>query len=95
LCTNNLIQKQQQIMGLIDGMIQETQTGAKSVARPTKVNDRHTNEKQDPNEPVVMMMIRPEAEPDNRKAVESYQETLKKLKSLKTQVNKTLSPKLP
>jgi len=95
LCTNNLIQKQQQIMGLIDGMIQETQTGAKSVARPTKVNDKHTNEKQDPNEPVVMMTIRPEAEPDNRKAVESYQETLKKLKSLKTQVNKTLSPKLP
>lgn len=95
LCTNNLIQKQQQIMGLIDGMIQETQTGAKSLARPVKVKDTHVNGGQDPNEPVVMMLIRPEAEPDNRKEIESYQKTLKKLKSLKIQVNQTLSPGRP
>lgn len=95
LCTNNLIQKQQQIMGLIDGMIQETQTGVKSATLPVKAKDTHVNERQDPNEPVMMMVARPEVAPDNRKEIESYQKTLKKLKSLKIQVNRTLSPGRP
>ena len=78
-------------MGLIDGIIQETQTQARSAAHTTPIKERYTEESQDPNEPRVMMMTIPEAQPDNSKEIESYQKTLRKLNSLKKQVGKTMS----
>jgi len=90
-CTDNLIQKQKQIMSLIDGAIQETQTQSRLASLPAPVKERYSEESQDPNEPKVMMMTLPESQPDNRKEIESYQKTIKKLNSLKKQVGKTMS----
>ena len=88
-CTDNLIQKQQEIMGLINGMIAETQQQAGRAVERSRPRPAMVTEPEDPNEPrVSMMVIQPE--PVRVSESQSYERTLAKLKQLKTQVSKTM-----
>ena len=86
-CTDRLIQKQEQIAGLIDGIIHETQQQA---ALAKQQQPRYLERMDGPDEHrVAMMPIPQEPQPDPS---ESYQKMLKKLNLLKKQVDKTWSP---
>lgn len=91
-CTDNLISKQQEIMGLINGMIDETQSGIKKCETPVRreVVRTEVEESQDPNQPKVAMMV---LEPEPQPAPESVElkKMLTKLKKLKTQVKQTMA----
>lgn len=88
-CTDNLIEKQQEIMGLINGMIAETQTQVKKCETPVKYTTAPVEEMQDPDEPRVSMMVRP-PEPYKTDEAEELKKMLAKLKRLKTDVKKTM-----
>lgn len=88
-CTDNLIQKQQEIMGLINGMIAETQQQAGRSIERSRPKPVVVTEPEDPNEPRVSMMVI-QREPERVSESQSYERTLAKLKQLKTQVSKTM-----
>jgi len=90
-CTDNLIQKQQEIMGIINGMIATTQREVDSKQKPTYKTEPIVIESEDPNEPrVSMMMTRPEPVGPDPEA-EQLKATLTKLKQLKRQVKGTMT----
>lgn len=91
-CTDNLIQKQQEIMGIINGMIAETERGI-TTREKCKQPERYSppvEESTDPNEPRVAMMVMPQ-EPQKPAQTEDLKTMLSKLKKLKTSVNRTMS----
>jgi len=86
-CTDRLIQKQEQIAGLIDGMIHETQQQAKLAKQH---QPRYLERMDGPEEHrVAMMPLRQEPQPYPS---ESYQKMIKKLNLLKKQAKETLKP---
>lgn len=88
-CTANLIQKQQEIMGLVNGMIEETQRKAALAVRHRdqmmKVRPDQGNGSGDGE---LAYSRAPEPEP-----VPAIDETLPKLRQLKAQIQKTMKSK--
>jgi TolA-binding protein len=88
-CTANLIQKQQEIMGLVNGMIEETQRKAALAGRHRdqmmKVRPDQGNGSGDGE---LAYSRAPEPEP-----VPAIDETLPKLRQLKAQIQKTMKSK--
>ena len=91
-CTDNLILKQQEIMGLINGMIAETQSGIRKCEVPVKREAVRieVDDSQDPTQPRVAMMVR-EPEPVQLDQATELKRMLAKLKGLKTSVAKTMN----
>ena len=90
-CTANLIQKQQEIMGLVNGMIEEAQHKAGLSGRREKLQMRTRPVEESSggeSEPKLAYsrIEEPKPEPDP-------QETLAKLKELKAKIQKTLKTK--
>lgn len=86
-CTANLIQKQQEIMGLVNGMIEETQRKAALAGRR---RDQMMNARPDQGNGDVALAYSQAQEPE---PVPVIDETLPKLKQLKAQIQKTMKSK--
>lgn len=89
-CTANLIQKQQEIMGIVNGMIEETQRKAALAGRREQMM-RTRPDRRDGNgdgNGELAYSRAPEPEP-----VQVIDETLPKLKQLKAQIQKTMKSK--
>ena len=90
-CTANLIQKQQEIMGLVNGMIEETQRKAEIAGNRERklMRTRPVEESQgQDSEPKLAYSRIEEPTP-----VPDPQETLAKLKELKAKIQKTIKTK--
>jgi hypothetical protein len=90
-CTANLIQKQQEIMGLVNGMIEETQRKAEIAGNRERklMRTRPVEESQGQDSELKLAYSRIE-EPA---PVPYPQETLTKLKELKAKIQKTIKTK--
>ena len=91
-CTANLIQKQQEIMGIVNGMIEETQRKAALAGRREQMMrtgpDRRDGSGDGNGNGELAYSRAPEPEP-----VQVIDETLPKLKQLKAQIQKTMKSK--
>lgn len=88
-CTANLIQKQQEIMGLVNNMIEETQLKASLKNRRTSMVQLSPEPVEESNGTERLAYSRaPEPEP-----AQEPDETLIRLKKLKTQIQKSLMSK--
>jgi hypothetical protein len=88
-CTANLIQKQQEIMGLVNGMIEETQRkAALAVRHRDKMMKVRPDQGNGSGDGELDYSRAPEPEP-----VPAIDETLPKLRQLKAQIQKTMKSK--
>jgi hypothetical protein len=88
-CTANLIQKQQEIMGLVNGMIEETQRKAALAGRRREqMMKARPDQGTGGGDGELAYSRAPEPEP-----VQIEDQTLPKLKQLKAQIQKTLKSK--
>lgn len=88
-CTANLIQKQQEIMGLVNGMIEETQRKAALAGRRREqMMKTRPDQGNGGGDGELAYSRAPEPEP-----IQVEDQTLPKLKQLKAQIQKTLNSK--
>jgi hypothetical protein len=88
-CTANLIQKQQEIMNIVNGMIEEAQCSVKpTVRRQEQMMKPGPDQGSGAGEGELAYSRAPEPEP-----VQVIDETLPKLKQLKAQIQKTMRSK--
>jgi hypothetical protein len=88
-CTANLIQKQQEIMNIVNGMIEEAQCSVKpAVRRQEQMMKSRPDQGSGAGEGELAYSRAPEPEP-----VQVIDETLPKLKQLKAQIQKTMRSK--
>jgi hypothetical protein len=88
-CTANLIQKQQEIMNIVNGMIEEAQCSVKpAVRRQEQMMKSRPDQGSGAGDGELAYSRAPEPEP-----VQVIDETLPKLKQLKAQIQKTMRSK--
>jgi hypothetical protein len=88
-CTANLIQKQQEIMNIVNGMIEEAQCSVKpTVRRQEQMMKPRPDQGSGAGDGELAYSRAPEPEP-----VQVIDETLPKLKQLKAQIQKTMRSK--